>query len=103
MSLILSTAPSSPGRGLRGCDDPVQNGWEADFGRQMPRRVLKTGCLRASRESFRLPALGRRAAGPVQNDRGQNLFWTRVICDQTQTVSIVSGRKSALVCVGGPY
>src|ERR1017187_7597033 len=40
-SFILSTSPISLGGGLRGRHDPVQNGSEADGGRQMLQGVVK--------------------------------------------------------------
>src|ERR1039458_8843772 len=80
-SFILSTAPISLGGGLRGRHDPVQNGSEADVGRQNASSSTQNGYLRACRESFRPPTSGHRVASPVQKGGRQKLFWTRVSCN----------------------
>src|ERR1035437_9568579 len=61
-SFILSTSPISLGGGLRGRHDPVQNGSEADVGRQNASSSTQNGYLRACRESFRPPPSGHRDA-----------------------------------------
>src|ERR1039458_8449001 len=78
-SFILSTSPISLGGGHRGRHDPVQNGSEADVGRQNASSSTQNGYLRACRESFRPPTSGHRPASPVQKGGRQKLFWTRVV------------------------